>query len=61
MLTPAKHAQLVDVSPDVHVVDFDQEQVEVEALNGHPSKTAEQGVVEEYSSSPAEPHEIKRC
>lgn len=45
-LTPAHRAELEHVSPDVDVVDAHQEEVEVEALDGHPGEAAEQRVVQ---------------
>lgn len=46
-LTPAQRAKLEHIAVDVDIVDAPQEEVEVEALNGHPGETAEQGVVQD--------------
>lgn len=42
LLTPSHQAEFEQVSPDVDVEDSDQEQVEVEPFQSHPSEGGQQ-------------------
>lgn len=52
MLTPANQAQLSQVVGDVDAKDLDKEEVELAALQRHPSEAAEQAVVGDPPQDP---------
>lgn len=55
LLTPSHHSKFEKVSLDIDIENSDYEKIDVEALQSHPAKRGQQGVVDTKSHIKAKP------